>query len=230
MPRDGPSGADVSVLLHWSNAVVGEPSEKAEEGVEAEHDLDRRDRANAERRQPLRRGGGKRADRPGERADEAVARERPGAPRRLDRPRQHRVLERDEHAGAAAGRIDRADEGDDQEDGIVVGGCVGEPARDHQRGGREQQPAHVVSGAEEPDAQGQQRRAEQGQRRDHADVERRQAERGEIDRQQDRDEAVAEVPQRPREENAVHRPSHAVLGRKGPVKPGDCDRPGLSQV
>lgn len=52
----------------------------------------------------------------------------------------------------------------------------------------------IAAAAQEPNGERQERRSEQSQRGNHADVERRQAQRDQIDREQDRDEAVAEVP------------------------------------
>ena len=56
-------------------------------------------------------------------------------------------------------------------------------------------PAAVVAGAEEAGADDQERRAEQRHGCDHTDLERGEAERKQIDRQEDGDEAVAEVAQ-----------------------------------
>ena len=76
--------------------------------------------------------GGKRCrERPeggDERADQAVAREGRRALAVADDARQHRVLERQEHAHVAARRIERADKGDEQQRPEV-----GEPRRSRAR-------------------------------------------------------------------------------------------------
>ena len=61
----------------------------------------------------LRRRGGERAGGGRHRADQAVARERLRALFGRDALRQRRVLQRDQQADIAAGRIDRAEERDE---------------------------------------------------------------------------------------------------------------------
>jgi len=70
----------------------------------------------------------------------------------------------------------------------------------------------VAPHAEQPDGEREERRAEQRQRRDHADLEGRQSEREEIDRQKNRDEAVAEVANRPRKADVCGSARHLPPG------------------
>ena len=54
----------------------------------------------------------------------------------------------------------------------------------------------ILAAAQEADGEREDCRSEQRQRRHHTDVERRQAQRGQVDREQNGDEAVAEIPDR----------------------------------
>ena len=86
---------------------------------------------------------------PGQRADQAVAREEPGALRIGHRARQHRVLERHEDADAAARRIDRARRR--RRAGSArsrAPAAKARPGRDHQAGCCQQQLALIEAGTE----------------------------------------------------------------------------------
>ena len=70
-----------------------------------------------------------------------------------------------------------------------------EAGQDHEQGGGDQQRARVAPDAGEPDGQGEQGRAEQRGRGQHAHMHGIEAEQQQIGRQDDADEAVARGPQ-----------------------------------
>ena len=96
-----------------------------------------------------------------ERAHEAVAGEERGAIVAGDAACEQRMLERQKDAHVARGRIERADEGDDEQRPEVVERSEAEAGQDHEQGGGDQQRARVAPDAGEPDGQGEQGRAEQ---------------------------------------------------------------------
>ena len=104
---------------------------------------------------------------------------------------EHRVLQRDEHADAAGRRIDRAGERDDEEQREVVdhahrrrrsrsSGLRPRAAAGGDRGARRRRPIPSVSSAEPSNAAVA----------IDADLQRREPEREQVDRQQDGDEPV----------------------------------------
>jgi hypothetical protein len=72
----------------------------------------------------------------------------------------------------------------------------GDAGGDHEARRGKQQPTAIVPAADDPYPERQQRRPEQRRCRDDTDLERREADGGEIYREQDRDESIAEVAQR----------------------------------
>ena len=105
------------------------------------------------------------------------------------------MLERQKDAHVARGRVERADEGDDEQRPEVVEHSEAEAGEDHEQGSGDQQHARVAPDAGEPDGQGEQGRAEQGGRGQHAHMQGVEAEQQQIGRQDDADEAVARGPQ-----------------------------------
>jgi hypothetical protein len=105
------------------------------------------------------------------------------------------VLQGHEDADAARRGIDRAHEGDQQDDGVGTGRREREPCRYHQAGCRYQQLALICLRTEKADPQRHQGRAEQRQRCHDADLQRTEAHRRQVDWQQHRDESVAKIAQ-----------------------------------
>jgi hypothetical protein len=106
------------------------------------------------------------------------------------------MLQRQEHADIAGTGIERADEGDQQQ--RPEGGKVGEqqPGGDHQQGRGQQHPAVVEAVAPwAPSSQVASGRTQQGGGAQHAHLPCAQAQRQQIGRQQDTDEAIDEGPQ-----------------------------------
>ena len=160
--------------------------------VEHEHRLQRGDRHASGPRRDLGQPRRQRADRADQRADEAVAREDRGALAVVDDVREHRLLERQEHADVAARWIERADDGDEQQRPEI-----GDDARSPSRSppsARSPRAAACDSEAMgvQTDGERQHAGAEQRAGRDDADLEGTEPELEQIDRQQQADEAVAE--------------------------------------
>jgi hypothetical protein len=108
---------------------------------------------------------------------------------------EQRMLERQKDAHVARGRIERADEGDDEQWPEVVESSETEAGQDHEQGSGDQQRARVAPDGGEPDSQGQQSRAEQRGRGQHAHTDGIEAEQQQIGRQDNADEPVARGPQ-----------------------------------
>ena len=106
------------------------------------------------------------------------------------------MFQRHEDADAAGGRIDRAGKGDDQEQRVIVDDGKGDASGDHQAGSREQKLAVIVARADKADADSQEGGAKERSRGNNANLQRIEAEREQIDRQEDGYEAVAEITQR----------------------------------
>ena len=151
-------------------------------------------RVECRRHQQVGRGGGERAGGGRERADQAVARERARAVGVGDAARQHRVLERHQHAGVAGLRIDGADERHQQHEGDVLDLREHDPGRDHQRGAEHQHDCadHAAARRSRPRASAATSRAAPRSRRMPIST-GREADRREIGRQDDDGEAVAEA-------------------------------------
>ena len=85
--------------------------------------------------------------------------------------RQQRVLERNENADAAGRGIDGAHEGDQEDHRISMGMGERQARGDHEGARRKQQPVLVGSGTDEAYPQCRQRRAQQCEGSDDADLE-----------------------------------------------------------
>ena len=90
-----------------------------------------------------------------------------------------------------------------------------QPGRDHQKGGKNQERARIDPSAQHPGAERHERRAEQRDGRHHADLGCPEAKHQEVGRQQHGHEAVAEIAQPPRQQDAAHRlPVRQAGGRR----------------
>ena len=143
---------------------------------------------------------GQRAGRRHQRANETVAREERRPLPVADRLRQERLLGRQEDADVAGGGVEGADEGDDQQRPEVMDEGEAEPGGDHQQRGAQEQQLTPEPVGDETDHQRQGGRAEEGRRRHRPDLEPVEPEGGQMEGQEDADEAVAERPHRPRPE------------------------------
>ncbi len=181
------------VHAHMRQTPVERGAHEPQDRVEAEHEPESAELADPGPRDEIRQRRREGAGRHRERADQAVARE--GVRSRLvgHAVRQHGVLERDQHAEVAGRRIDGSDEGDQRNDGEVLGQRKGRPGARHQDGAAQQQVAQVVARRNEADGERQQRRSEQRGGRDVADARRVEADRRQVGRQDDDREAVAEA-------------------------------------
>lgn len=141
----------------------------ADEAVEREHQTHSVEFVDADAPEQVGHRGTQCAGRSGERADEAVAGEGPGPLAVVDDSGQHRVLDRHKGAGAAAGRIDCAYEGDDQQHGVDVRAGQDEAGRRHQRRSRDEQTAVFDPSPDQPDGERQQCRAEECHAGENAD-------------------------------------------------------------
>jgi hypothetical protein len=103
------------------------------------------------------------------------------------------MFQRHEYADATRRRINCTSEGDDQQQAVVVHEREQDTRRHHKTRSGEQELAGVVSRAKQPDADRQERGTEERGGCDHTDRQRRKAECEQIHRQQDGDEAVAEI-------------------------------------
>ena len=221
MPRDGPSGACRRARPigcgKGRDRPVRHGAGHAEQRVEQEHRLERGGLRHAERGERLGAAGGEGAGGRGERADQAVAGEDGGAPRIGRRLGQHRLLQRHEDADAPGRRIDGAEERQRRDGGEASGGGEAEAGRRHQHGGEQQQAVRIGARACDANPDRHQGGAEQGDRRDRAHLGGAEAERDEVDRQQHRDQAVAEVAQGACPQDAADRrvrPSPAGRGHR----------------
>ena len=137
---------------------------------------------------------GERAGRGHQRADETVAGEERRPLPVADRLRQERLLGWQEDADVAGGGVEGADEGDDQQRPEVMDEGEAEPGGDHQQRGAQEEQLTPEPVGDETDQQRQGGRAEEGRRRHRADLEPVEPERGQVEGQEDADEAVAEGP------------------------------------
>ena len=110
--------------------------------------------------------------------------------------REHRVVERHEDAGVAAARVERADERDEEQRPERRQPREAQSRRGHQHGCREEQAPDGEAVSPAADGERGQRRAEERRRAEEADLELGHAERQQIRRQHDGDEAVGEGAQR----------------------------------
>jgi hypothetical protein len=142
------------------------------------------------------------------------------------------VLERNEHADVAGGGVYGPDEGDQHDDGDVAGLRESDPGRDHQERPGKEKAAQRVAGAEESDREREHRRSEQGRRRHDADPDRIEPDGGQVGRQNDDGEAVAESADSPRRieegdvERAPLRLDHAVPAPSSARRSIACGRLG----
>jgi hypothetical protein len=130
---------------------IDKAAEDAKKGIDDEHRLDRRQLIEAQRGEQVRDCRGQRAHGSGQRPDQAVTRKHSRAGGIGDFPRQHRMLNRHEHADAASRWIDRAGEGYHQQQRVIVHQGEGDAGRDHQAGGREQELAVIVARSKSSD-------------------------------------------------------------------------------
>lgn len=164
----------------------------------------------------LRQAREKRPAGGGERPDEAEAREEPGAPPRLGRAGEQRLLERQEEADVARRRVDRSDRGDDEE--------RPEPGRDRDRGAGErhqhrageEQRTRLQPMRQEADRERRGGRAEEGRGRDRADFGRPEPALRQVDGEEKADEAVAEAAHAARRENEARSALHGPSSRLSP--------------
>ena len=91
-----------------------------EQRVQHEHEFDRSQLLAAGGGKEIRRSSNERAQSPGQSADEAVAREHSRSIGGRHVAREDGMLQRHEHADAAARRIDGAGKCDDQQHGVGV--------------------------------------------------------------------------------------------------------------
>ncbi len=199
MPFDGPSAAlrrarDVAVVAR--QPPVQQRRRQAQRGIEIKHQLDGGQSRPAQRGEVLRQRRRQRADRRGQRADQAVAGKDGGAVAGGGLPGQQRVFERHQHAGIAAGRIDAADEGDQQHEGKRLGGRKYQAGENDQRRTGEKQAAQLEPRRDKTGEQGQRGGPQQRGAGDDADLLRAEACGRQIDRQNDDGKAVAESAQR----------------------------------
>ena len=192
------------------NASVDEAAEQSKARIQYKHDPERGELAEAKRRHQLRESRREGASRSRQRPDQAVAGKNPCAIGIVGFVRQHRMLQRHEHADAPCRRIGRARKRHDEEDGVIVDGGERHAGGRHQSGGGQQQPAVVVSGAKKTGCNRQQCGAEQRRCRHDSHLKRPQSKTQQIDRQQYGNEAIAEIAQRPR-------PQQTIDGDRGPI-------------
>ena len=140
-----------------------------------------------------------RARRGAERADQAVACKHLRAALVGRALRQHRVLERHQHAEIAAGRVDGADKGDQRNQDEMLDAGKRKAGRRHQARAEDQQRAQIVARRDPADDQRQQRRSEQRGGRDDADRDGVVTQRRHVGRQDDDGKAIAEAAQAPRD-------------------------------
>ncbi len=108
-------------------------------------------------------------------------------------PVKHCMLQRHEQADATARGIDRPGKGDDEEHDIGVDHRERDAGCDHEAGRRKQKLAMVESDSEDADGKRKKGGAEQRRRRNDTDLERRKTEPRQVNRQNQRDKAIAEV-------------------------------------
>ncbi len=147
-------------------------------------------------RQVVRNGGGERAHRGAECANEGIAGKEGGARIALRGFGQARMFQRQEDTDIAGAWVHRADEGNEQERPEVRETGEQQAGAAHQPGGGEQQLALRITAPPLAHRQRHQRRAEQRRRADQPDVPHAQTERQQVDGQQNGDIAVGEGPQR----------------------------------
>ena len=154
-----------------------------------------------DRGEPVDRADGERPESAEEGPDEAVAGEHRRPLLVRDDMGDHGVFERQEDAHVAAGRVQRSDERDHEQRPEAFETGKAQSRRRHQETRGEQGPTPRNPVGDQPDGQRQQGGAQQCRGRDDPDTEGIVAEAREMERQQDRDVAVAEGPQGPRPEN-----------------------------
>ena len=110
---------------------------------------------------------------------------------------QQRLLQRQEQADIARGRVERADETDHHQRPEARLQREADAGGDHQQGRAEQQQARAVAMGAEAHQQGQRRRSRQRRGGEDADMEGVEAQELQIYGQQQADEAVAEGAQAP---------------------------------
>jgi hypothetical protein len=182
-------------------APVEQQREPAQAGVEQECRLQRRPQPGTQEfGGRFGQGGAEGAHGGRDRADEAVAGEERCAIAVAHHAGELRLLERQEDADVSRGRVERAEEGDDEQGPEVLEPGEGDPGQRHQRGGPDQQPPTRGAVGVEPYEKREEGRAGERRGRDHAGLERAVAEIEEIDRQQQTHEAIADRPQAARGE------------------------------
>ena len=181
--------------LEPGQSQIDHAARDTEQPIKHEHRPHCCDLRDAERLEQLRAGCCERAQRRCHRAGKAIAGERDCPATVLDRARQHRVLGWHEDAGVARRRIEGAEEGDQEHDAVVTRHREAQARDQHQCRGGQQQCAIVEAIAEDADGDRAQGRAQQRQRGYDADLNCAQAERRQIDRQQDCGKAIPEIAQ-----------------------------------
>jgi hypothetical protein len=142
--------------MTWLHAPIKRCGQQTEHAIEAEHQLESSDPADAGDHQHVGNGGAERAGRSRHGADQAVARKHPRAVAVGHITRQHGLLERHQHADVAARWIDGADEGDD-DDQQQIFDVEHDAGRRHQHGAGYQQVAQFIARRDDANAERQQR-------------------------------------------------------------------------
>ena len=169
-----------------------------ERSIRIKHQAERAERGAAVRNQEIRQGCRKRAGGGAERPDQAVARKHLG-PAVVGRAlRQHRVLERNQHAEIAAGGVDGADERDERDQDEVLHGRKRKAGGGHQTCAKDQERAQIMARRDPACDQRQQRRSQQRGGCNDADSYGGVAQRRHVGRQNDDGKTVAEATQTPR--------------------------------
>ena len=196
--RDGPRAAvapSAAGVAPGERARIEDAARDPEYGISDEHGPQRRHLRDAERGQKFRSCRTERAQCGRQRADQAVAREHAGAVGIGNRVRECGMLQRHEDADAARAGVDGAEKCDEQDGAVGARAGEGHARRRHQSGRGHQQLAPVPGGAEQADPQRHERRAQQRQGGNDADLQRPETDRRQVDGQQNGDEAIAEIPQ-----------------------------------
>lgn len=175
------------------------------------------ERAGRERGQT----GRERTECAGEPADEVVAGEERGPIRGRRSPGQQRLLRRQEDTDVPPRRIERSDEGDDDERNEGREQPEAGPGHGHQRAGQEQHRARVDPIAGEPHCERQHGGAEERGRDEDSDLDRAEAQREQVGRKDHARESVRETPHAARGHEAAGprlgaaRQPHALLLERG---------------
>ncbi len=174
---------------------IQQPDQGADAAIGDEHTAQRRQAVDASARQQIRHRGRECTDRRAKRPRQTVVRKHPDPPLALGRQRQARMLQRQEYADIAPARIQRADEGHQQQRPEVRQAGEAQASRRHQQGRGQQQEARRGMMSPGTERQRRQRRTEQGRRAQQSDMPEIVAQRQQVGRQQHRNVTVDESAQ-----------------------------------